>query len=275
MIRQKATSKYAAAKSLGISASSLYYRKRLPEKDRALKIKIEEALKYHPSYGHRRLAIHLGLNKKRIIRVMKLFGITPYRRRGRKFRKHDAILSRGYQNLVKGIMPLREGHIWAADFTYLPFKKGFVYLATVMDIFTREIVGWSVMANHGAALVLQAFFKALDQHGRPQIFHSDNGREYGSKVMVRALTDVGVNISRTAPASPWENAYQESFFSQWKIDLGDPQRFASLGELVYAIHRTVWEYNHTRIHLALKMPPKSYAEQQRKLVENYSKERGA
>ncbi len=174
MIRQKAKSRYAAAKSLGIAASSLYYRKKLPEKDRALKIRIEEALKYHPSYGHRRLAIHLGVNKKRIIRVMRKFGIKPYRRRGRKFRKHDAILSRCYPNLVKSIAPLREGHIWAADFTYLPFKKGFVYLATVMDVFTREVIGWTMMTNHGASLVLQAFFAALEHHCRPQIFHSDN-----------------------------------------------------------------------------------------------------
>jgi transposase InsO family protein len=271
---RKAKSRYAVAKALGVPASSLYYQKKLPERDRSVRIRIEEALHYHPSYGHRRLALHLGLNKKRIRRVMKLFGIQAYRRRGRKFRKHDAILSHGYPNLVHGIVPQGEGHIWAADFTYLPFKKGFVYLATVMDIFTREIVGWSVMTNHGAALVLQAFWNAIEAHGRPRIFHSDNGREYGSKVMVRALTEVGVKISRTAPGSPWENAFQESFFSQFKIDLGDPQRFASLGELVYAIHRTVWEYNHTRIHLALRMPPKQFAEKQRNLVENYSKERG-
>ena len=268
-------SRYAVAKSLGISASSLYYQRKLPEKDWALKIRIEEALPYHPSYGHRRLAIHLGINKKRILRVMKLFGIKAYRRRGRKFRKHDAILSRGYPNLVKGIVPLREGHVWAADFTYLPFRKRFVYVATVMDIFTREIVGWTMMTNHGAALVLQAFFNAIEARGRPQIFHSDNGSEYGSKVFVRALTDVGIAVSRTTPASPWENAFQESFFSQFKIDLGDPERFASLGELVYAVHRTIWEYNHTRIHLALRKPPQQFAEQQRKLVENYSKERGA
>lgn len=268
-------SRYAAAKSFGIPASTLYYRKKLPEKDRALKIRIEEALKYHPSYGHRRLAIHLGANKKRIIRVMKKFGIKPYRRRGRKFRKSNAITVRGYPNLVKGVVPLRAGHIWAADFTYLPFKKGFVYLATVMDVFTREIVGWTVMTNHGSALVLQAFLNALAAYGRPKIFHSDNGREYVAKVMVRALTAVGIAISRTAPASPWENAFQESFFSQFKIDLGDPQRFSSLGELVYAIDRAVWEYNHTRIHLALKMPPKRFAALQKNLVENYSKERGA
>jgi hypothetical protein len=144
---RKTRSRYAIAKTLGVPLSSLYYRKKLPEKDRALKIRIEEALRYHPSYGHRRLAIHLGINKKRILRVMKLFGVKPYRRRGRKFRKHDRIVSRGYPNLVKGLVPRSEGHIWAADFTYLPFKKGFVYLATVMDIFTREVSGSEPWAN--------------------------------------------------------------------------------------------------------------------------------
>ena len=76
-------------------------------------------------------------------------------------------------------------------------------------------------------------------------------------------------------ASPWENAFQESFFSQFKIDLGDPERLASLGELVYTVHRMIWEYNHTRIHLALRKSPQQFTEQYRKLVENYSKERGA
>lgn len=183
-------------------------------------------------------------------------------------------MTRGYPNLVKGVVPSRERHIWAADFTYLPFKKGFVYLATVMDVFTREVVGWTMMQNHGVSLVLQALFGALERHGRPQIFHSDNGREYGSKVFTQAVVGAGMRISRTAPASPWENAFQESFFSQFKIDLGDPQRFSSIGELVYAAGRTVWEYNHTRIHLALKMPPKRFAELHKHLVENYSKERG-
>ena len=248
--------------------SSVYYRKKLPGKDRALKIRIEEALHYYPSYGHRRLAIHLGINKKRVIRVMKRFGIKPYRRRGRKAKKCDAISGRGYPNLARSALPASEGWLWAADFTYLPFHKGFVYLATVMDVFTREVVGWNVMTSHGASLVLQAFFNAILRHGRPKIFHSDNGREYGSKVMVRALADVGIAISRTAPASPWQNAFQESFFSQFKIDPGDPQRFASLGELVYEIHKTIWEYNNARIHLALKMPPKSFAEMQRNLSEN-------
>jgi transposase InsO family protein len=272
---RKLRSRYAAAKALGMPVSSLYYRKKLPEKDRALKIRVEEALRYFPSYGHRRLAIHLAVNKKRVIRVMKRFGIKPYRRRGKKFKKSNAIKGRGYPNLARVLLPEREGELWAADFTYLPFKKGFVFLATVMDVFTREVIGWTMMTNHGVALVLQALFVALERHGRPEIFHSDNGREYGSTVFTRALVGAGIRISRTAPASPWENAFQESFFSQFKIDLGDPNRFDSLGELVYATARTIWEYNHARIHLALKMSPRKFAELHRNFAENYSKERGA
>ena len=84
MIGKLSKGKAALAKDLGISVSSLYYKKKLPDKDRALKIRIEEAWRYHPSYGHRRLAIHLGINRKRIRRVMKLFNLHPYRRRGRK-----------------------------------------------------------------------------------------------------------------------------------------------------------------------------------------------
>ena len=62
-----------------------------------------------------------------------------------------------------------------------------------------------------------------------------------------------------APGCPWENGYQESFHSQFKVDLGDPNRFKTLGELVYTIYQTIYAYNHTRIHTALKMPPEQFA----------------
>ena len=267
MIGNLKKGKTTIAEELGISVSSLSYKKKLPRKDNELKIRIEEALRYQPSYGHRRLAIHLGVNKKRILRVMQLFDLHPYRRRGRKPKKCDIFKQRGYPNLVAEIIPYGEGHIWAADFTYLSYKGKFLYLATVIDLFTRKIVGWSVMRNHYTPLVLQALFMALSSYSRPFIFHSDNGREYDSKVFIRVLTETGIRISRTTPASPWENGFQESFYSQFKIDLGDPNRFRSLGELVYEIAKTIWTYNHTRIHLALKMPPAIFAERQKKLFE--------
>lgn len=275
MIANLGKGKIALAKELGISVSSLYYQKKLPGKDRELKIRIEEAWRYHPSYGHRRLAIHLGINKKRVQRVMRLFGLHPYRRRGQKPRKFSGNSKIGYPNLVKGITPQYEGHIWAADFTYLSYKGKFLYVATVIDLFTRKIVGWSAMRNHSTSLVLPALFMAFSANPRPVIFHSDNGREYTSKIFTRVLAETGIRISRIIPASPWENGYQESFYAQFKIDLGDPNRFPSLGELIYEIAKTIWTYNHTRIHTILKMPPVIFAQRQKQLVETYYEKRGA
>lgn len=264
-------SKAILAKGLGVSVSTLYYKRKLPDKDRALKIRIEEAWRYHPAYGHRRIAIHLGVNKKRIRRVMRLFDLHPYRRRGKKQRKTAKISGIFYTNLIQNIVPLYEGHIWAADFTYLWYKGTFLYVATIIDLYTRKIVGWAAMRSHSTPLVLQALFMALSSHPRPHIFHSDNGSEYISKVFVRVLTETGITISRIAPGCPWENGYQESFYAQFKIDLGDPNRFASLGELVYEIAKTIWYYNHVRIHTAIKMPPAVFARRhEKKLVENHS-----
>lgn len=269
------SSKAIIAKELGVSVSSLYYHRKLPDKDRALKIRIEEAWRYRPAYGHRRLALHLGINKKRIRRVMRLFNLYPYRRRGKKQKKTSRIAGIGYPNLIKEIIPQYEGHIWAADFTYLSYKGKFLYVATVIDLYTRKAIGWAAMRNHSTPLVLQALFMALSSNPRPVIFHSDNGTEYASKIFVRALTETGITISRIAPGCPWENGYQESFYAQFKIDLGDPDRCASLGELVYEIAKTIWDYNHTRIHTALKMPPAIFAARhERNPSEFHSKERG-
>jgi putative transposase len=264
-------SKAILAKELGVSVSTLYYKKKLPHKDSALKIRIEEAWRYHPAYGHRRLAIHLATNKKRIRRVMRIFDLHPYRRRGRKPRKTNRISGSAYPNLLKNTIPYYEGHIWAADFTYLSYQGKFLYVATVIDIYTRKIIGWAAMRSHNTSLVLQALFMALSANPHPHIFHSDNGSEYVSKVFVRVLMETGIAISRIAPGSPWENGYQESFYASFKIDLGDPNRFVSLGELVYEIAKTIWTYNHARIHTAIKMPPAVFSQrQQRKLVENHS-----
>lgn len=269
MIKKQERTKAALAKTLGISRASLYYASRQMPKDWDLKEKIVAVLREHPSYGFRRVAMELRINKKRAQRVMRLFGMKAYRRRGRKFRK-SGVAKEGYPNLLATNPPRGLGDVWVADFTYIPYEGKFLYLATVMDLFAREIVGWSVMANHSVPLVLQALFAAAEHHPRPTLFHSDNGKEYGSRVFTRALTELGIRISRSKKASPWENGYQESFYSQFKVDLGDPGRFKTLGELVYEIHRLVWDYNHRRIHSALRMPPALFANRYKKLVEKLS-----
>jgi len=269
LIRRQERTKAALAKQLGISRASLYYTSKQRPKDWALKKEIEGLLGEHPGYGSPRVATALGVNEKRAARVMRLFGIQAYRRRGRRFRK-SGVAKREYPNLLREARPEHPNEAWVADFTYLPFKEAFVYVATVMDYLTREVVGVSVALRHDASLVLGALFAAVHHRPRPKVFHSDNGREYGSKAFTGALAELGTAISRSKKACPWENGLQESFYSQFKVDLGDPGRFKSLGELVYEIHRTVWIYNHTRIHSVLKMPPFMFTTRYQKLLEKVS-----
>lgn len=228
-------------------------------KDWSLKCQIEEVLREHPSYGHKRLAIALKRNKKAVIRAMKLFGIKPYRRRARKPFKINKPLDCCYPNLLLANYPAYENHIWTSDFTYIPFKGKFVYLATIFDLFTRKVKGLSVLTNHSVQLTTNALLSALLHNPKPTIFHSDNGSEYDAEDFKIVLENVVSLISRSKPGCPWENGYQESFYSQFKVDLGDPNRFETLGELVYEIYRLVWVYNNTRIHTALKMAPVQFA----------------
>lgn len=254
----KEASKSKRAQELGIARSSLYYRHRQDAKDWIIKTKIEETLHDHPSYGHKRLARHLKLNKKRILRVMKKYGIKPYRRHGKKYRKpkENACV---FSNLLRTNLPSYPNHIWASDFTHLSWKGKTIYLATILDIFTREIAGFSVMMNHGVSLVMNALLMAVMIHGRAEILHSDQGSEYTSKTYVDLAVALGINLSMSRKASPWENGYQESWYDKCKIDLGDLNRFETLGEVAAAIYQHVHYYNTERIHTKLKMAPRQYA----------------
>jgi putative transposase len=256
-----ATTKTLRARELGVSRSTLYYRPKKPDKDWAIKCAIEEVLREHPGYGSPRIALALKRNHKQVERVMHLFGIKAYRRRGKKY-KRTRNIKVTYPNLLLTTYPAYEGHIWATDFTYIGFQGRVVYVATVIDLHTRKIVGLSVYTTHAVQLVVSALMSALQHHARPTIFHSDNGSEYNSEVFIDALTTVGTRISRSAPGCPWENGYQESFYGKFKVDLGDPSRFKTLGELVFAVYQTIYAYNHTRIHSTLKMSPVQFAQKE-------------
>jgi len=243
---------------MSISRSHSYYQSKQPQKDWVTKQMIEEALREHPSYGHKRLALHLRINKKRVLRVMKMFGIKPYRRTAKKrfvTRKQGSVVP----NYLLTQYPTHQGHIYASDFTYIKFQKKWVYVATVLDLFTREIIGVSVMTTHNAQLVMNALSNAVLHRAPPTIIHSDGGSEYKSQDYTHLLQGLGTKQSMSAPGCPWENGYQESFYKGFKLDLGDPHRFETLGELVAEIYKTINYYNRSRIHSALGMAPRQFA----------------
>lgn len=249
--------KTVLAESATISRRSLYYVPKQPTKDWTTKQLIEATLRDHPSYGHKRLAIHLGINKKRVLRVMHLFGIKPYRRVTPKLytKPKDSV----FPNLLITETLLGIGDICASDFTYLKYQGRWVYVATVIDVFSREIVGVSVLTHHGAQLVLNALANTILHRPPPRIVHSDQGSEYTSKDYTALVQKLGVLQSMSNPGCPWENGYQESFYKGFKLDLGDPNRFDRLGELVAAIYQTINYYNRDRIHSAHKMSPVQFA----------------
>jgi putative transposase len=236
----------------------------MPEKDWLLKNQIEQTLHIHPSYGHKRLALELQINKKRVRRVMKLFGIKPYRRRTKRFRKSkDTGIV--HLNLLQGMpFPTKPNIIWASDFTRIYVKKRLVYLATIKDIFDARVVGWSLLSNHTVQLPLTALIDAVEKHGRPEILHSDQGSEYKSRIYASFAKNLGIRLSMSHKGSPWENGYQESFYSHFKVDAGDFSRFRTMGELVAEIYMQIYYYNNQRIHSRLKMPPQAFAERQQK-----------
>lgn len=174
-----ASTKTAFAKSIGISRSMLYYRHTQPEKDWKLKQQIEEVMSKRPchGYGHKRLATHLRIDKKRILRVMHLYGIKPYRRRWKKFKKPKE-KEVSFPNLLLTAFPQYPQHIWVSDFTHISFHGTWLYLATIIDLFSREIVGFSVLKTHSIQLVTTALLAAIHTYPRPVILYSDHGSEY-------------------------------------------------------------------------------------------------
>lgn len=252
------TTKVVLARELGISRASLYYQPRKPARDEALKQKIVAVMADHPAYGQRRVALALERNPKPIRRVMRLFRLKPKIRRGQRPTKPDDHNRPETQvvNILKTLCPIRANIVWAGDFTYLWFVDRFWYMATVIDVCAREIVGWHIANHHTTALIIEAFRDARRRTGHsPHYFHSDQGSEYVAGAYELVLAAVGTRASHSRKSSPWQNGYQESFYNNFKLELGNVARFSDVGELVEAIHQQIAYYNEWRIHTALKMPP--------------------
>jgi putative transposase len=246
----------------------LYYKPKLEQKDRSLLKKIQQSMEKNPSYGHRRIALALKINPKRALRVMQKFELKPllYRKRS-KFNHNKSKEAAKGMNLIKNLSPIAPNYIWVTDFTYLRFKRKFVYLATVIDVFTRQVIGWNMSLKHDKHLTQTAIEEALKQ-GKANYLHSDRGAEYNHKELKTLLETNDIQHSRSDKCSPWQNSWQESFYSQFKLELGGTAKYQSYEELIEAVAKQINYYNNERIHLSLKMSPNQFRAK-------YSKKRAA
>ncbi len=152
-------------------------------------------------------------------------------------------------------------HIWAEDFTHLWFQGKWYYLATIIDLYSRRIVGWALSTRHDTDLITAALLDALSRFASPAICHQDQGSEYTSERYDIIALSSGIELSFSAKGHPWENGFQESFYRYFKIEIKAKQldRFAGVGELTTAIAGQIQYYNNERIHSALAMCPLAFS----------------
>lgn len=257
---RRARLKSVCAEALGISRKNIYRQLKQPTKDHLLKQQIEATHRQHPAYGHRRVAIHLSINRKRAQRVMAKFTLRPPRRRVNRY-STVSTPHHTYHNLLTDMTVAHPHQAWCSDLSRIEYRGTVWYLATIEDLATRQIMAKRIGKRHDSFLVLSTLHQVFATGVTPLIFHSDQGTEFMAQRCTDYLEDRGVQISVSDVASPWQNGYVESFYGRFKHELGDLNRFESAGEMIEAIYRHIHYYNYHRIHTALRMPPAVYAVQ--------------
>lgn len=231
----------------------------------------------HPFYGAYRLALHLGWNVKKARRIRTLAGVeipTPTKkRRGRAGKAEISAPLNILQRYAKFRNELRpqdgldyrgmvDAHAWVQDFTYLWFSNHMHYLAVVLDLKTRQVVGWRLGLRHSSELTHEALLlDALSKHPSPAILHSDQGSEYLSYKHQELCDKMEIQLSASNKASPWQNGFMERWFGGFKREMGNLSQHKDLAQLHEAIAMHIYYYNHQRIHSALGMSPAAYAAQ--------------
>ena len=140
---------------------------------------------------------------------------------------------------------------WAADITALPIRAGWCYLAVVLDLGSRRVVGWALRESLETELVLAALHVALGARSAPQLHHSDRETQYASHAYRQLLATRGIDVSMSRVGNCWDNAAVESFFSSLKAELVARARFANAREAESAVAAYLRFYNHQRLHSAL------------------------
>ncbi len=254
---------------LGIGRATLYRHLRTPsprERDAAVRDRIQQIALEMPSYGYRRITAQLHreklyVNHKRVLRLMREDNLLCLRRR--QFvrttnSEHDSPI---YPNLVATLEVTGINQLWIADITYVRLRCEFIYLAVILDAFSRRCIGWCLERHLQTELTLAALQRALaDLAVQPGlVHHSDRGVQYASAAYVLRLEEAGMLPSMSAKGNPYDNAKAESFFKSQKreeVYLKEYQNFAEAQQNIGAFIEAVYNQKglHSQVPVGRRLP---------------------
>jgi len=260
----------ALCQMTGLSRSG-FYRSRVPRQATPVEMEIRDEMQkiavQSPAYGYRRITAELqrrgfAVNHKRVLRMMREDNLLCVRRRKFMVTTDSRHNLRTYPNLAAQITPTAINQLWVADITYIRLRVEFVYLAVVLDAFSRRVIGWALGRTLEAGLAIAALEMALTGR-RPEaglVHHSDRGVQYASQNYTDLLTQHHAKISMSRKGNPYDNAACESFMKTLKYEEVYRNEYrdfeeasASLGDFLDRV------YNQKRLHSALGyLPPAEF-----------------
>jgi len=264
------------AKAIGVDRTSYY---RTPTKqvvrDKEACTALQAAHTANQFYGVRRLQVVLGWSANKTRRIRRLAAITAVTYRSTRTRQTSPVAEiPAPQNALKAFRefrspdrpqdgqtykPMTQSGAWVQDFTHVRCGQQWYYLAVIIELASRQVVGWSVGGSHDTSLTLDALKLALQKNAPPPILHSDQGSEYLSYAHRDICEAYSMTLSCSTKSSPWQNGFMESFFGKFKPELGNPAQYATPETLFERVAKNIYYYNNERIHGALGMSPAAYA----------------
>jgi putative transposase len=243
------------AKALGLSRSSVYYLPRpVPAADLAIMRRIDELHLHYPFAGSRMLCGMLrsegiAIGRRHMRTLMRRMGIAALYRRPRTTKPEPG--HKIYPYLLRGMEVTRPDQVWAMDITYVPMARGFVYLAVVLDWFSRRVLSWRLSITMEAAFCVEALEDALAKHGTPQIFNTDQGSQFTGAAFTSVLASHGIAISMDGKGAWRDNVFTERLWRSVKYEEVYLRAYDSVGEARASIGRYLDFYNRLRPHSSL------------------------